>query len=320
MTRVAVTGASGFVGRRTCEALLAAGHEVTAVVRDRAAVAGTLVRHVDGLDDEAALRSAFEGAQAVVHLAARVHVMRETAGDPLAAFRRVNVRGTETVYRAACAVGAARVVLLSSVKVNGEGRRRPYVEADPPAPLDPYGTSKLEAERALLAARRAGGTADVVVLRPPLVYGPGVGGNFRRLLGLAERAMRRPLPLGGIPNRRSLVAVGNLADAIRHVLETPAAGGRTLFVSDGEDVSTSDLIARLARALGGRARLWPCPVRLLRTAASLVGRGAEAERLLGSLTVDATALRTGLGWSPPLSVDAALAETATWWRLEGRSV
>lgn len=319
MKRVAVTGAGGFVGRRTCAALQAAGYDVVAVVRTASAeVPGVRVQRVTGLEDHLGLAGAFAGVDAVVHLAARVHVMRETAPDPLAAFRQVNVAGTLAVYRAACAAGAGRFVFLSSLKVHGEGRATPYVESDVPAPRDAYGISKLEGERALATARAEGGTSDVVVLRPPLVYGPGVGGNFRRLFRLAELAMRQPVPLGGIPNRRSLLAVGNLADAIRHVLVSPAAGGRTLLVSDGEDLSTSDLIERLARALGGRARLWPCPVGVVRAAAALLGRGAEADRLLGSLTADSSALRSGLGWSPPLAVDAALAEAAAWWK-EGRA-
>jgi nucleoside-diphosphate-sugar epimerase len=318
VTRVAVTGAGGFVGQSVCRALRAGGHEVVAVVRRGAsAPAGTSVVEVPGLD-ASAMRVAFEGCDAVVHLAARVHVMRETAPDPLAEFRRVNVDGSVAAYRAACAAGVRRFVLLSSVKVHGEGRATPYTERDPPAPADPYGASKLEAERMLASARDAGGMSDLVVLRPPLVYGPGVGGNFRRLIRLAELAQRWPLPLGGLDNRRSMVAVHNLADAIRFVIESPAAGGRALLVSDGEDLSTSDLLARLARALGGRARLLPCPTGVLRALAMLAGQGAVVDRLLGSLTVDSSALRTGLGWTPPYSVDAALAEAASWWG-EGRA-
>lgn len=318
MRRVAVTGAGGFVGRSVCRALRTQDLEVVAVVRRGAnAPDGTHVAEVPGLDVDA-MRAAFEACDAVVHLAARVHVMRETAADPLAEFRRVNVEGSVAAYRAACAARVRRFVFLSSVKVHGEGRAAPYTEGDLPAPADPYGVSKLEAERQLAAARDAGGTADLVVLRPPLVYGPGVGGNFRRLVRLAELARRWPLPLGGLRNRRSLVAVHNLADAIRFVLESPAAGGRTLLVSDGEDLSTSDLLARLARALGGRARLLPCPAGVLHALAALTGRRAVVDRLLGTLTVDSSALRTGLGWTPPLSVDEALADVARWW-VEGRA-
>lgn len=307
--RVAVTGATGFVGRATCERL-ASGWDVVAISRQEGA--GT-ARVLD-LDDVEGLRTAFAGCEAVVHLAARVHVMHERSADPLAEFRRVNVSGTECVYRAAAAAGVHRFVFLSSVKVNGEGRDTPYGESDAPAPRDPYGRSKLEAEQRLAALSAQAGGCDVVVLRSPLVYGPGVGGNFRRLLQLAELSLRWPLPLGGIPNRRSLVAANNLADAIGCVLVRPEASGRTLFVSDGQDVSTSELVEALARGMGGRARLAPCPRTLLRRLAALAGRSAEAERLLGSLTVDSSPLRTQLGWTPPLAVEDALAATARWWR------
>jgi nucleoside-diphosphate-sugar epimerase len=318
VTRIAVTGAGGFVGQSVCRALRAQGHDVVAVVRRGAsAPVGTSVVEVPGLD-ATALRAAFEACEAVVHLAARVHVMRETAADPLAEFRRVNADGSVAAYRAACAAGVRRFVFLSSVKVHGEGRATPYAESDVPAPVDPYGVSKLEAERLLASTRDAGGTTDLVVLRPPLVYGPGVGGNFRRLVRLAELAQRWPLPLGGLRNRRSMVAVHNLADAIRFVIQTPAAGSRTFLVSDGEDLSTSDLLARLARALGGRARLLACPTGVLRALAVLTGQQAIVDRLLGTLTVDSSALRTGLGWTPPHSVDATLADVARWW-VEGRA-
>ena len=311
--RIAVTGANGFVGARTCGVLRADGHEVVAVVRRGATAPGGATVAEAPVLDEALLRAGFRGCDAVVHLAARVHVMRESATDPLAAFRKVNVEGTRGAYRAACAVGARRFVFLSSVKVHGEGRAEPYVESDEPSPADPYGVSKLEAERMLASARAAGGSADVVVLRPPLVYGAGVGGNFRRLIRLAELAQRWPMPLGGIANRRSLVSVGNLADVIRFMVRSEAASGATVLVSDGTDLSTSELICRLARALGRDARLLPCPSGALRALTSLVGRGAEADRLVGSLTVRTDALRA-LGWTPPQSVDAALDETARWWR------
>lgn len=313
--RIAVTGAAGFVGRALVRRLAERGWEVTALVRAPAEVEGAArVAVIGGLDDAARLRPALAGMDAVAHLAARVHVMRETAGDPLAAFRAVNVEGTRAVRDLAREAGVARLVFLSSVKAHGEGRAAPYRPDEPLAPADPYGVSKAEAEAVLAEAdpARLGWT----ILRPPLVYGPGVGGNFRRLLRLAELAGRLPLPLGGIANRRSLVFVGNLADAIAHAAGDARAAGRRYLVADGEDLSTSDLLARLARAFGRPARLLPCPVGLAGAAARLAGRGAEAERLFGTLQVDASALAAELDWRAPFTVDEGLAATARWWHRE----
>jgi len=278
-----------------------------------AAPQGATFRAITGVGDAAGLRAAFEGAAQVVHLAARVHVMREREPDPLGAFRRTNVEGALVAYRAACDAGVGRFVFVSSVKVHGEGRATPYTESDAPAPLDPYGVSKLEAERALAAARAGGAPCEVTVVRPPLVYGPGVGGNFRQLLRLAHVAQRWPLPLGGIDNRRSLVAVGNLADALQLLTRHPAASGRTFLVSDGLDLSTSELLARLAAALGRPARLWRVPGGLLRAAAALAGRAAQADRLLGTLTVDASRLRHELGWRPTETFETGIRKTLRWY-------
>jgi UDP-glucose 4-epimerase len=272
---------------------------------------------VSSLDDVAGLARAFRGASQVVHLAARVHVLRETARDPLAEFRLVNVAGTRSVYRVACGAGAERFVYVSSVKVNGEGGQVPYTEDTLPAPVDPYGQSKLEAERALAEGRVAGGS-PVVILRPPLVYGPGVGGNFRQLCRLADAGRFVPLPLGGIRNRRSLIALHNLADVIVRAATHPGAIDRTFLVSDGMDLSTSDLVARLTRALGGSPRLWRCPEALVRRVARWLGRPGVADRLLGSLTVDIGLVRRELGWAPPMSIDEGIEEVARWWQATSR--
>jgi UDP-glucose 4-epimerase len=245
--------------------------------------------------------AALDGIDTVVHLAARVHVMRDTATDPLGAFRRINVDGTMNLARQAAAAGVRRFVFVSSLKVNGEAGS--YTEADVPAPADPYGVSKWEAERALRDLAGESGL-ELVVIRPPLVYGPGVGANFAALV----RAVRRhlPLPLGLVHNRRSLVALDNLVDVIATCVDHPAAANEVFLVSDGEDLSTPDLIRRLAAAMGTRALLLPVPPPLLRAAAAIAGRTATIDRLLGSLSVDITKVRTLLAWSPPVGVDEAL--------------
>lgn len=310
--RVLVTGATGFVGAALVPALRARGHVVRAALRREPAACDADERVVVGdLAPGTDWRAAVDGVDAVVHLAARVHVMHDAAADPLAEFRRVNVEGTVALARAAAAAGVRRFVFVSSIKVNGEGTApgTAYSERDPPAPRDPYGRSKAEAETALRAVSAETGI-EVVIVRPPLVYGPGVRANFLRLLAWAERGV--PLPFGAVDNRRSLVYVGNLADALVACVEHPAAAGCVFLVSDGEDLSTGDLVRRIARALGRQPRLLPVPAGLLGGLARLAGRGAEADRLLGSLRVDPSALRERLGWSPPHRVDDALAATARW--------
>jgi nucleoside-diphosphate-sugar epimerase len=314
LCNVAVTGASGFVGTALTASLAARGHPGTALSRSGAAPLPAIkTAQFSGFGDARALRAAFESIDVVVHLAARVHVMREHHSDPLAAFRRVNVEGTRAVYAAAREAGVERVVFLSSVKAMGEGSAAPYRESDAANPVDPYGISKLEAERVLAEGRALGGP-EYVVLRPPLVYGPGVRGNFLRLLRLAALSGRVPLPLGGIANQRSLISITNLVSAIEVAALNPAAADQTFLVSDGQDLSTSELISALAASLGKPAMLWPCPVSLVRALASSVGRGAEADRLLGSLTVNSREIRQRLGWQPPQSVAEGLKETAEWWR------
>ena len=238
--------------------------------------------------------------------------MRERAADPLAAFRRTNVEGTLRLARAAAEAGTERFVFLSSVKVLGEATPdRPFTDSSPPDPRDPYGVSKWEAEKALseIAGRFKMG---VVILRPPLVYEPGVKGNFRSLMRLVDRGV--PSPLGSIANRRSLLCLGNLVDAIERCLAHRAAAGRTYLIHDGEDLSTADLLRRLAAALGRKAPPFSVPEAVLKLAAGCLGRKAEAGRLLGSLMVDDRPLRVELGWKPPFTVEQGLAETAKWYR------
>jgi nucleoside-diphosphate-sugar epimerase len=271
------------------------------------------LRVPDPLDREA-VRAAVTGVDAIVHLAARVHVMRETAADPLAEFRRANVESTSVLADEAGAAGVRQFVLASTVKAVGEGNTTAWTEDAPPAPVDPYGTSKLEAERVVREAAERRGTS-AAVLRFPLVYGPGVKGNMLRLFALVDRGM--PLPFGSVANSRSMLYVGNLVAAVRAVLDRPPEGAETFFVSDGRDLSLPALIRLIAQALGKPARLLPVPPGLLR----LVLPAAEAERLIGSLTVDGSKLSRMTGYRTPHSVEESLRATADWYRSSrGREV
>src|SRR6185436_9314596 len=270
MRQVAVTGADGFVGSRTTAALAGRpGIAVRALVRRSGPGPASGVERVDVGDLSASTdwAAALDGVDAVIHLAARVHVMRDRASDALAECRRVNVDGSLALARAAAAAGVRRFVFVSSVKVNGERGR--FTEADAPAPCDPYGISKHEAEaglREIAAATRL----EVAIVRPPLVYGPGVKANFLALMNAVRRGL--PLPLGALDNRRSLVALDNLVGFLIAVLDHPAAANETFLVSDGEDLSTADLVVRLGRAMGRPARLIPVPAALLVAAGSALGR------------------------------------------------
>ena len=305
---ILVTGANGFIGKATCAALRQAGHAVTPIVRRPNSLAGEqIIGDIGGQTDWCTTLTGMDG---VVHLAARVHLMRDTAADPLAQYRAANVEGTLHLARQAAAAGVRRFVFVSSIKVNGAERAKPYTEADAPQPADDYARSKWEAEQGLwkIATQTR---LEVVILRPPLVYGPGVRANFLALLRAVARGM--PLPLGAIHNQRSLVYVGNLTDAIIHCLEHPAAVGKTFLVSDGEGVSTPELVRRIAAALGRPARLLPVPSLLLRMLATLTKKSALARRLMDSLTLDNTAIRHTLNWSPPFTLDEGLSKTAAWY-------
>jgi nucleoside-diphosphate-sugar epimerase len=312
MSRVLVTGASGFVGRALVPALLAAGHAVDAVLRrpEGSLPAGVRVRVVPDIGPETEWMAALQGIDAVVHLAARAHVMKDDARDPLAAFCRVNAEGTAALASAAAAAGVGRFVYVSTVKVMGEKNRDgPFRESDAPAPEDAYGLSKWAGEKALLDVCRQGRMQPVIV-RPPLVYGPGAKGNMLSLFELCR--MSPPLPLAGIDNRRSLIGVANLADALNACVANPQAAGRTYFVRDAEDVSTPELIRRVARALGRPARLFPVPAGVLRFSALLAGQAPAAARLLESLQVDDAKIRGELGWTPPHGMVQGLADMADW--------
>lgn len=309
--RVLLTGSTGFVGKAVLQRLLERGDTVVAALRQApASVDGKVeVFRFSELDDTCDWQGGVAGVDTVIHSAARVHVMNDTEADPLAAFRRVNVAGTLNLARQAAAAGVRRFIFISSIKVNGEGtpKGQPYTADDQPAPADPYGVSKREAEDGLreLAAQTG---MEVVIIRPVLVYGPGVKANFLAMMRWLDKGV--PLPFGAIDNRRSLVALGNLADLVVTCTDHPNAANQTFLVSDGEDLSTSGLLRRMAQALGRPARLLPVPGSLLALAANALGKRALSQRLCGSLQVDIQKTRSLLDWTPPLSVDAALTLTA----------
>jgi nucleoside-diphosphate-sugar epimerase len=313
--RVLVTGATGFVGMETIARVAAQGrYEVRAAVRRDAGLfpAGVEVVRVLNLSSETEWGEALRDVDAVVHAAARVHVMRDDTTDPLSEFRQVNVAGTLNLARQAAGAGVRRFVFISSIKVNGEQTKPgcPFRADDRPDPRDAYGISKHEAEQGLQTVSRQTGL-EVVVIRPVLVYGPGVKANFRSMMRWISREV--PLPLGAIHNARSLVAIDNLADLIITCLHHPAAAGQIFLVSDGEDVSTPELLRRIGRAMGRRPRLIPIPARVLRLAATLVGRADVAQRLCGSLQVDIEKTRVLLSWVPPVSLSESLARTVRHW-------
>ena len=303
-SRVLVTGATGFVGRALCNQLSAIGHTVIPAVRHGSGLPNEVVTSDIGSSTD--WRMALAGCDAVVHLAARVHMIREAERDPLALYRRTNTEATLNLARQAAQARVKRFVFISTIKVNGEGRDAPYRETDAPAPEDEYALSKWEAELGLHRIAQETGL-EVVILRPPLVYGPGVKANFRRLIETVARGW--PLPLGAVRNRRSLLYLGNFVDAIRLCLEHPGAAGQTFLLDDGEPVSTPQLIRALAAAMRRPARLLPVPPWLLEFAGALLGKRAAVTRLTGSLYVDSSMIRSRLGWAPPFSMEVGLAAT-----------
>ncbi len=312
--QVLVTGANGFIGRALCTRLLVEGWHVRGSVKSKKHLA-TLPAEVEtvqvesiGLDTD--WSRALPGIDVIVHLAARAHVMNNNVGDPLAAFREVNVDGTKSLAKMAANAGVKCFVFISSVKVNGEGKAIPYSEKDKPAPIEPYAVSKREAEQALNEIAEETGL-EVVVLRSPLVYGPDVKANFLRLLKLVEKGV--PLPLASIYNRRSLIYLGNLIDAIVAGIKHPKAAGQTYLVSDGEDIATPDLVRQIADAMGRPSRLFPVPVPILRFAGKIFGKIDSIERLIGSLTVNSSKIRRELDWRPPFTMEQGLRETAKWY-------
>jgi UDP-N-acetyl-alpha-D-quinovosamine dehydrogenase len=304
--RVVVTGASGFIGSHLVRRLREAGVPVLAITRHPPSLPPQLdgVEYVArDLERVGSLTDVLRADDIVIHLAARVHAMRATESAE-SAFHAANVAPLRILVRSAVDRGARRLLFVSSAKVFGEGRERPYTRADPLAPQEPYARSKAEAEQVVRDAAPAG--LEWTIIRPPFVYGPGGKGNFPRLVSLARLSARIPLPLASIDNRRSIVFVGNLVDLILRAAVDDRARGQVLLPTDASDVSTPELLRAICLASSSRARLFACPPGLLRAAARLVGRSAEMERLTETLRLDSTHLREELGWTPPFTLEAAL--------------
>lgn len=308
--RVLVTGGTGFVGRAVLAALARTGVSARAAVRRAPAKALDVETVVVGeLSSHTKWDQALQGVTTIIHLAARAHVTRHEGNNALSLYRAVNADATRVLAAQACRAGVRRFVFVSSIKVNGEETTlgAPFKADDAPAPIDAYGISKREAEDELRKLASETGI-EVVVIRPPLVYGPGVKANFHSMMRWLNTGI--PLPLGAVPNKRSLVALDNLVDLLVTCTSHPAAANQTFLASDGEDLSTTELLSRTGLAMGKPARLIPMPVSMLTTGAILLGRTEIARRLCGSLQVDISKTRELLGWVPPVSVDEALRGTA----------
>ena len=313
--RVMVTGANGFIGLALCKKMLDKGWMVKGVVRSTK----YLNLFPDGIDivQIRSVAGDFDWSKAlinidvIVHLAARVHVSRDSISNPLNAYRHVNVSGTERLAREAAAAKVRRFIFISSVKVHGKGSYDPYTERDTPGPLDPYGISKWEAEQALHEIAFDSGM-EVVILRPPLVYGPGVKANFQSLLKVVDLGI--PLPFANVKNRRSLIYIGNLVDVIIVCINHGKAAGQTYLVSDGDDVATPELIRQIAYAFEKPKRLFPFPLILASLMSKFLDRSMSINRILGSLTVDSSKIRSELNWRPPYTMSQGLKETANWYK------
>ncbi|WP_339781630.1 NAD-dependent epimerase/dehydratase family protein [uncultured Thalassospira sp.] len=320
--RMAITGANGFVGQAVCKAALAAGYAVRPLVRSETAKAqlpadlAQYARVVGDIDGDTDWADHLQDVNCVVHLAARVHVMRDISTDPLAAFRAVNVAGSLHLARAADAQNVKRMVFVSSVKVNGEETRfSAFNEHSPVKPKDPYGQSKAEAENALRQFSQISGLG-LTILRPPLVYGPGVKANFAAMAKLTRRGI--PLPFGAIRNHRSLIHVDNLADACVVAVGHPTACYKTYLVSDGEDFSIGEMMTLLAEGMGKKPVMVPVPTCILGFLGQITGKSAEVQRLTSSLQIDNRAIRRDLNWLPPIEARDGLRSVGAWFAQPGK--
>ena len=307
--KILVTGANGFIGTQLSETLANSGHQVRNTARS-IAPNSLITSEMITCDLESAdnLDHLTTGCDAIVHLAGRAHVMSDDPATSESLYLSANVDVTRRLAQSAARTGVKRMILMSSVKVNGESTTidSPFTSQDTPNPQDPYGRSKTQAEQTLWDVASASGLEGVVI-RPPLVYGPGVRANFASLIGIVDRGI--PLPLGSIRNKRSFVSVDNLIDCIATALQSPNAGGQTFLVSDGQDLSTPELIRSIASSLHKSPMLIPIPTALLKLAATTAGKRSAYDRLCGSLTVDIALTKQKLSWTPPFTVQDSLQRT-----------
>lgn len=307
MTKVLLTGSTGFVGSvLLSELTMLPGFRVISAARSAVSPTSDDVVAVGNIDGATDYSSALNGVDVVVHAAARAHIMRDEVADPLAEFREVNVEGTLNLAKQAVASGVKRFIFISSIGVHGLNSLRPFKETDTESPHDAYAVSKYEAEQGLRKLATETGL-EVVIIRPPLVYGGAAPGNFRRLINLASKSV--PLPFGSVNNHRSMVYVGNLVSFIVRCIQHPAAANQTFLVSDGEDVSLRKLVTYIRLCLGRSPRLLPVPVGLFKLAGALTGKRGVVDRLVGDLQVDSTKARTLLEWEPPFTVSQGIEAT-----------
>jgi nucleoside-diphosphate-sugar epimerase len=311
---VLVTGATGFVGKPLCDRLVARNNIISATIRsvgDKEKLPSEIKPILINSLCDALPTEQLANTEVVIYLAARVHQMNDNSPNALDAYREINTKAAISLAKQAAENGVTRFIYLSSIKVNGEGLTDPYSEKDTPNPIDPYGQSKWEAEQGLLKLAQETGL-EVVIIRAPLIYGPNVKANFLQLLKIIDKSI--PLPFGAINNARSILFVGNLVDAIITCLDHPNAKNQTFVVSDGDDLSTTDLMHRLGKALGKSPLLLPIPTEFLRLATKLLGKADIGDRLLGSLQVDSSKIRQMLDWTTPYTVDQGLQATADWFK------
>jgi len=314
MKRVLVTGANGFIGRDLCKKLLSENYNVRGAVRPEKAYLlpeGVEARHIEFIDGDVDWKNILEGVDTVVHLAARAHVMKDSVSNSFSEYHKVNVIGTEHLALAATKSGVKRFIFVSSVKVNGEENVRAYSEGDALVPKGAYSISKMQAEKRIKEIT-ADCDMDFVILRPPLVFGPGVKANFLELMKIVDKGT--PLPLAKVDNRRSFIYIENLVDAVLTCIKHSGSAGQTYFVSDNEDISTPELIRKTASALKKPARLFPFPKLLLFILGRIAGKGPAVDRLIGSLTVDISKIRNELDWKPPFTMEYGILKTAAWYK------